>query len=319
MSLLLYVHHITESQTAASLHGLVQHGDCSMHVAQKLKHKLYDILESGSGSKADDYFLSTLILLNVVAAIVETLTGLRSYASFFRTFELASIVVFTTEYLLRIWVITCNPLYSHPVKGRLRYIISPLSLIDLLAIMPFYLPFLGLDLRILRLMRLLRIFKLARYSSALQVIGNVFARKRDELLLTLFVMFVLLIFSSSVVYYVENEAQPDTFSSIPAAMWWGIATVTTVGYGDIYPVTPLGKFFTAFIALLGVGLLALPTGILSDGFSEERNSVSGEKELAITQAQCCPHCGKELVLHVSVQKPPPLQQNISADETSAGG
>ncbi len=260
---------------------------------QSAKHKLYSLLESENGSKFDNYLLATLIVLNVITAVIETMSDMRSYSQWFGLFEAFSITIFTAEYLLRVWVATEQKSHSHPVWGRLHYIFSPLALIDLLAILPFYLPFLGVDLRFLRLLRLLRIFKLARYSSALQTIGRIFWLKRNELLLTLFSTLVLLVFSSSIVYYVENEAQPDSFSSIPAAMWWGVATVTTVGYGDIYPITPFGKLFTALIAILGIGLFALPTGILAGGFAEELQSHRQEKDTPHSY-HYCPHCGSKL-------------------------
>ncbi len=258
-----------------------------------IRHKLYTILESNTGSRVDNYFLTTLIVLNVTAAVIETLAYMHTYEQFFRWFEIFSITIFTAEYLLRMWAAPEDPEHSHPVWGRIHYILSPLSLIDLFAILPFYLPFLGIDLRFLRLLRLLRIFKLARYSSALQTIGRIFWLKRNELLLTLFSTLVLLVFSSSIVYHVENEAQPEAFSSIPAAMWWGVATVTTVGYGDIYPATPFGKLFTALIAILGIGLFALPTGILAGGFAEELQARKRAKREALS-CQYCPHCGHKL-------------------------
>ena len=138
-----------------------------------IKRRLYEILESDKGSRIDNYFFSTLIVLNVVAATVETLQDMQAYTLWLQMFELISIIVFTAEYLIRVWIATEHPGYSHPLWGRLRYIFSPLALIDLVAILPFYLPFLGIDLRSVRLLRLLRIFKLARYSSALQTIGRI--------------------------------------------------------------------------------------------------------------------------------------------------
>lgn len=259
-----------------------------------LQQRLYALLEDSDSVRArlDDYLLSTIIVLNVAAVILETLPAFKPYLWWFALFELFSIVVFTAEYLLRLWVITCHPRFSHPVWGRLRYMMTPLAIIDLLAILPFYIPAVLPDLRFLRLLRLLRIFKLARYSAALRTIGSIFWSKREELIITLFATIFLLIFSSSIVYYVENEAQPEVFSSIPAAMWWGVATVTTVGYGDIYPVTPLGKFFTGLIALLGVGIFALPAGILAGGFAEE---LQKQRSGSQPEEPCyCPYCGKKI-------------------------
>ncbi|MCE5278070.1 MAG: ion transporter [Planctomycetaceae bacterium] len=146
--------------------------------------------------------------------------------------------------------------YSRPVLGRLRAAASPMMLIDLLAILPFYLPFIDADLRFLRSLRLLRIFrlaKIARYSNALQTLGRVLGNHKVELAATGFVMLILLILSSTLMYYAENDAQPQAFSSVPASMWWAVATMTTVGYGDMCPVTPLGKVLGSFIAILGIG------------------------------------------------------------------
>lgn len=162
-------------------------------------------------------------------------------------------------------------------------------LIDILAIAPFYLALAG-DLRairVLRLFRLFRVIKVARYSKAVQTLGRVIRAKREELLVAVFVLIVLLVLSSSLMYYVENDDQPAAFGSIPEAMWWSIATLTTVGYGDVHPITPLGKFIASIIAVLGIALFALPTGILGSGFVEEMQKERLHK-------QVCPHCGKDI-------------------------
>lgn len=262
---------------------------------QTLKEKVYTLLESSDSGvlRIDDYVLTTMIVLNVVSVMLETLPELRVYRRWFDVFDTFSIVVFSLEYVLRVWSITCAPRYSHAVNGRLQYMATPLALIDLLAIMPFYLPMIVPDLRFLRLLRLVRILKLVRYSSALRTIGAIFWAKREELVITLFAALFLLIVASSIVYYAEHEAQPEAFSSIPAAMWWGIATVTTVGYGDVYPITSFGRFCTGIIALLGIGLFALPAGILAGGFSEEiQKKRQEERQMELA---CCPHCGKALM------------------------
>ena len=165
-----------------------------------------------------------------------------------------------------------------------------MSIIDLLAILPFYLPFFGIDLRSFRVLRLLRIFRIAkvgRYYSSLNLIKHVFQNKREELILTSVLMVLLLIVSSSLLYYCENAVQPDAFSSIPATMWWAVATLTTVGYGDMYPVTFMGKLCASVIAVLGIGMFALPTGILGAEFVETIQKHKKQKKI-------CPHCGKEL-------------------------
>lgn len=258
------------------------------------RRRTYRILtvtvDGNSRGRAFDQFLLALILLNVAAVVAESVEpfGTR-YQSAFRLFEIFSVIIFSCEYVLRVWACVEDPRYSHPVKGRLRYALSPLALIDLLAILPFYLTFITTDLRILRVLRvfrLLRMVKIARYSQTLQIFGRVLVATRVQLLLTLMLMSVLLLLSSSLMYAVEQQAQPEAFSSIPAAMWWAIATLTTVGYGDIYPVTAWGKIFGSLVAVFGIGMFALPTGVLGAAFLQELRSVP--------KVTVCPHCGKEL-------------------------
>lgn len=241
----------------------------------RVKARLYAILEKAdegdSVSKAVDVFLVTLIMLNVVVVIVETVQWVHASTAFeLHVFEVFSVAVFTIEYLLRLWICTLNEKYSHPIKGRLAYATSAMALIDLVAIMPFYLPFIvTFDLRIMRLIRLvrlLRLLKVFRYSESIQIFADVYRLKRQELSMVFLAIIFLLTISSAVVYHLEHEAQPDDFSSIPSSMWWGVATLTTVGYGDVTPITAFGRFFGAIIALLGVGLVALPAGILGSGF-----------------------------------------------------
>jgi voltage-gated potassium channel len=163
-------------------------------------------------------------------------------------------------------------------------------LIDLFAILPFYIPTSGLDFRVLRAVRLTRLFrilKLGHYSQSLRTLGKVLKSKREELIVTLFAGVILLIIASSIMYYIERDTQPDKFNSILSAMWWGVSTLTTIGYGDIYPITTLGKIVGSFISVMGIGLFVLPAGILASGFSSElQNNVKNPK--------VCPHCGKDI-------------------------
>jgi voltage-gated potassium channel len=169
-----------------------------------------------------------------------------------------------------------------------------MAMVDLLAILPALLPLIfTFDLRIirfLRVFRLFRLFKMSRYVQSLNSLDDVVRAKKEELVVTLVMIGMLLLFSSSLMYIVETEAQPDKFPDIPSAMWWGVATLTTVGYGDVFPITPLGKLFGAFIALLGIGMFALPTGILASGFAEEIKR-RHEKEKTCPP---CPHCGGDI-------------------------
>jgi voltage-gated potassium channel len=243
-----------------------------------------------------DVFMVVLITLNVFIVTIETLPGLHEHFLLaFTLFDTFSVAVFTVEYVLRMWVITVSPDYRRPLLGRLRYMVTPLALVDLLAIAPFYIPlFLPMHLadlrflRILRLVRIFRIFKLSRYSEAVKTLERVLYNKKEQLAATFFILVLLLIFSSSLIYYAEHDAQPEEFSSIPAAMWWGVITLATVGYGDVYPVTVLGKIIGGFVSIIGIGLFALPAGIFASGFAEE---------LATKRLSCatvCPHCGKPL-------------------------
>lgn len=263
---------------------------------EKFKKRLFEVLEaSGRDSLAGRVFafsIITLIVLNVVSVALETEADFfAAHRELFRIFEVFSVAVFTVEYVLRIWVCTTSPKYRHPIWGRVKFMFSPLALVDLLAILPFYLPMvIPLDLRflrILRLARLLRILKIHRYSESLKTIGNVFKDKWDDLAVTLFILFVLLIVSSSLVYFAENKAQPEDFSSIPASMYWVIKTMTNVGYESVAPVTKPGKLLGILIAFLAVGLFALPAGILASGFIEELQKKRDCKKT-------CPHCGKTI-------------------------
>ncbi len=233
----------------------------------------------------------TLITLNVIAVILETEKGLYSkYKFWFDYFEYFSIAVFTVEYILRIWTCTVSKVYRNPVTGRLKFIFTPLALVDLISILPFYLPmFIAMDLRTVRILRLFRGFrllKLGRYSDSIKQLGAVFKSRKEELFITMFSMSILLVLASSVMYYAENEAQPEQFSSILKSIWWGIITMTTVGYGDIFPITAVGKIFGAVVAIFGIGLFALPAGIIASGFTE---AVQKKKE-----EKTCPHCGESL-------------------------
>jgi len=260
-----------------------------------MKKRTYDILEDRTGDKSGRFFMVfilTLIVLNVFAVILETVESFSNqYNAIFVSFEIFSVAIFSIEYILRVWSCTTDEKYKGGIKGRIKFALTPMALIDLFAVLPFYLPFIvRLDLRFLRALRLLRFFrllKIGRYSEAMGVFGRAIKAKKEELILSVAVISILLILASSAMYYVENQAQPENFSSIPEAMWWGIATLTTVGYGDIYPITALGKILGGVIALLGIAMFALPTGILSSAFTEEIHKKKAKKP-------ACPHCGGEL-------------------------
>ncbi len=239
-----------------------------------------------------EYFLIGLIILNIAAIQLETVPNYYGdHEILFRHFELFSVIIFSIEYILRLW--TCTELikYKKPTTGRFQYAISKSALIDLFSILPFYLNFLPIDLRwlrIFRFFRLLRMLKIARYLTALNLIFAVIRDRKEQLLVVIMFIFFLLVIIATVMFYVEGPAQPEVFSSIPATMWWGIATLTTVGYGDMVPITALGKFLAGIIAIIGVGMYALPAGILSAGISEHLRDHKTNND------KRCPHCGKDL-------------------------
>ena len=260
------------------------------------KNRTHDILERASAgdrvSRAFDLFIMALIVLNVVMVVLETVEGLAAeHSLFFRWFEIGSVAIFTVEYLLRLWCCTVDPRYGRAVVGRLRFALTAMSLVDLAAILPFYLPMvIVLDLRFVRAIRLFRLFrllKMGRYVVSLRILADVIRAKKEELYIILFVLLIMLVTTSSLMYFIEHEAQPEAFASIPAAMWWGVVTLTTVGYGDVYPVTPLGRFLGILIAILGIGMFALPAGILSSGFVDALHKRKDHEAV-------CPHCGGEL-------------------------
>jgi voltage-gated potassium channel len=221
-------------------------------------------------SRILNLLLILLISLNVIAIIFESVDSIFvRFAREFRYFEVFSVAIFTVEYLARVW---CSidlkaTSDSSPVIGRLKYMLTPLALVDLAAILPFYLSlYVSIDLRFLRGLRLLRLFKLSRYSPALGALFDVVQKEAEAIMAALVVLVILLIMSATGIHILEHELQPETFGSIPNSMWWAIVTLTTVGYGDIVPLTPMGKLFGGLIGLLGIGMIALPAAILASGF-----------------------------------------------------
>ena len=246
-------------------------------MASRLQHRIHEIVElSVPGDRASyifDVFIICLILANVVSIVLETEPSLHNvYHEFFLEFEIFSVAVFTVEYILRVWSCTADVAggYERPIYGRIKFMLSPMAIIDFLAFAPLYVSaFVVVDLRILRIFRLLRLLKLTRYSPALTIIWSVMVTQRRALTAALLLMGTALMFSSSIVYVCEHDVQPSTFGSIPETMWWSIATLTTVGYGDATPITPLGRIFGAITMIMGIGMLALPTGVIATGFATE--------------------------------------------------
>ncbi|MDP5081698.1 MAG: ion transporter [Winogradskyella sp.] len=217
-------------------------------------------------SKSFAILIQLLIILSVITFSIETLPDLKPQTRVvLNSIEIFCVFIFTLEYLARIYV----------ADKKVKFIFSFFGLIDFFAILPFYLSF-GVDLRSLRILRLFRIFrllKLVRYNKAMQHFTQAMLMAREQIILFMAITLVLIYFAAVGIYYFENEAQPEHFSSIFESLWWSIVTLTTVGYGDVYPITVGGRIFTFFILLIGLGIVAIPTGIISSSLTKatERN------------------------------------------------
>lgn len=247
---------------------------------KKAKLWVYNLIgddeEKDWKSNLFDGIIITLIMINVIQVVVSTFPLSKSVTRIFSYIELISVIIFTLEYFARVWTSTYIYPNLSPVRARIRYMVSFMAIIDLLAILPFYIPFIiPIDLRVLRALRalrLLRLFKMNRYTKALHTIAAVLKNRAAQLISSIFVVMLLMLIAAVLMYNVENEAQPDVFNNAFDALWWAVATFTTVGYGDIYPITSMGKILAAIIAILGIGMVAVPTGIISAGFMEEVGS-----------------------------------------------
>lgn len=226
-------------------------------------------------SKIWDLSLFGLVVLNLIAVALESVPTLQlNYGSWFYSFEIFSVIVFTVEYVARVWSAPAKRDHKNGetgLKARIRYIFSFYGLIDLVAILPFYIQafFPGLDLRVLRALRLLRILKLNHYNSALDDLFGAIVEEKKSFLTTLYIFSVAFVLSSSLIYYAEHKVQPEDFRSIPDAMYWSIITLTTVGYGDVSPITVFGKSIAAITAIFGVVVVALLTGIVANSFNAQ--------------------------------------------------
>ena len=259
------------------------------------QRRLFGILELSGRDRTGRWingFLIALIILNVTAVMLSTVHALSiKYAAFFHLFEELSVFIFTVEYLLRLWICVLDGSHRHPITGRIKYVFTPFALIDLVAIAPFYLPMIIpvnlIFIRVLRLLRLFRLLKLGRYSESIRTLGAILRAKKEEMAVAATMAAMLLVFASGLMYFIENQVQPEAFSSIPATMWWAVETMTTVGYGDVYPVTPAGKVLAAIIAILGIAIFLLPASIAAAAYGEQLRH-RHEAHVA------CPKCGHEI-------------------------
>jgi len=213
-----------------------------------------------------------LILAAVASAVIETEQAVSNGREWlFRTLELIFGTLFLVEYAMRLWVADLSPAYSKSRYPRLKFATSFASIVDLLAIIPSFFYFAGgatLALRFVRFFRILRLARLGRFSKAWSELAEALSSRREELFLAFALACFTLLIASSLLYWAESDVQPEKFGSIPRAFWWGVVTLTTVGYGDVYPVTALGKFFSALVSIAAIGTIALPTGILAAAMSD---------------------------------------------------
>ena len=259
----------------------------------KIQKRTSQLLSKGDiadkPSQYVDMTLFILIILNIAAVCLESVKHIGDeYKLAFNAFEIFSVVIFSIEYLLRVWSAPArNDLGDSPdLIKRMKYIFSFTGLIDFLAIIPSILPYFfgGVDLRWLRVLRLLRLLKISNYSSALEDFFSAIKADWRSFSAALYLMLIALFLSSALMYIAEHDSQPEKFSSIPETMWWGLITLTTVGYGDVSPVTPLGKIIGAFTAIMGVCTVALLTGIVASAFANQRAQKAAILEAEINQA-----------------------------------
>ncbi|MCC6817341.1 MAG: ion transporter [Bacteroidia bacterium] len=260
-----------------------------------LKRELFQILDDHKSHKPMNRLfhgiLFTLIILSSILLIVESVKSFhRSYFLYLYPLEVFTMIFFSIEYLLRVYTCTEIKGYKHPIIGRMKYIMTPLMLIDILSIIPFYLIIFSSNYSgfyIFSIFRVLRLFKAIRYVEAFKIIGRVFYIQREQLLVSFIFIIFVFVFASSIIYIAEKDAQPYKFSDIPSAMWYTVATITTVGYGDVYPITLIGKITGGLISMSGLLLFAIPTSILTSGFLK----LNREKQNEATEVTC-PSCGE---------------------------
>lgn len=267
----------------------------SLSSVKKRVFEILNVAEDGDYvSLAFDIFIFSVIVLNVAVLILGSIRSvLEKYWLIFLLISLFTMIIFIIEYVLRIWSCTSDPRYSEPFKGRIRWALTPFALIDLLVILPYFaFLFFGVDLTALVILRIFRLLKVIKYSDSLSLVVRVIKNERKTLFTTYAALIMVLLVAGTLMYQVEGSAQPEKFASIPDGMWWGVITLATIGYGDVVPITAAGKLLGSIIALIGIGLFALPAGILASGFSREIESVhKAEKDEEI---YLCPHCRQEV-------------------------
>ena len=257
---------------------------------KSLRKRIWEILEKGNSqdkiSFYTDIFLINLIVFNIIAVLLETVDSIYSvYSLEFLIFERFSTAIFLIEYILRVWVCVEEKIKKNKLITRLKYASTWPAIIDLLAVLSGLLPMVfEVDLRILRALRMLRLLKFSRYFKVMNLLLGVLREEKQSFLAAMFLLTIAMLVASTGIYMFEKDAQPDKFGSIPEAMWWAIATLTTIGYGDVTPITGMGKFFGAIIAIIGIGVVALPSGILASGFTDQLKRRQAEYENEFSKA-----------------------------------
>ena len=253
------------------------------------KYRLFEILEVGKGSdiasKICDNFLVLLVIGSIFSVILGSVPEIDAeFSEELRWFEIITVLIFTVEYLLRLWVAPLK--YKQSQRPKIKYISSFYGIVDLAAILPFYVSLFGfgVDLRVLRAARLLRILKISHYNTALQDLALAIYDERKSFVSAIYIFTVTLLITSSLIFFAENSKQPEDFRSIPDAIWWSLITLTTVGYGDVSPITPVGKIIGAITALLGVCTVALLTGIVGNAFSAQLSRKRSEFRSEVIKA-----------------------------------
>ncbi len=252
---------------------------------ERRRKRLFEIIEVGSYfdkvSKAYDYFSIISIVINLVVSVLYTFDEIKAeFGQIMIVVEQITVAIFAIDYMLR--VLTAKYLYPEDKEGKAikKYVFSFTGIIDLLSFLPYYLPFFfpagTVAFRMIRIVRILRLFRINAYYDSLSVITEVLTSKKQQLISSVFIILILMLASSLCMYSLEHEAQPDVFSNAFSGIWWATSTLLTVGYGDIYPITTLGKIFGIFISFLGVGMVAIPTGIISAGFVNQYTSIKNK-------------------------------------------
>lgn len=267
---------------------------------EKLRARVYETLSSTiNGEKKGkyfDYFLMAVIAADIIAIIADSVESLEGrYGQLIISMNRFAVIVYISEYILRIWSCSADPRYSDGIAGRVRFALTPLLVIDMLAILPFFISFFwSADLSLLRFVRvarLIQILKITRYNRSIQIFTRALNTCKNQLIMTGFLVVVVLLILSGLVYYAENPYQPARFADIPETIYWATLTMTTVGYGDIVPITTLGRLGAILISVSGIVAFALITGILSSAFFEEYEQLHKKKERAPV---ICPHCGRNV-------------------------